>query len=167
MEPRFLISSYLLLQLFTSSHVYAMGCPSPPAAIAEPKAADVSLQIKALKQFIGEAGFSVKLDKSVTNVYEKYPNADRLVLAQLITSQFCELLNESKDLSSQEKFRLFIENRDKILSLTPTEKPKEKSTDELIEILKGHASKILSNWDVDKENALKSVKANKISPGSR
>lgn len=115
--------------LISPGLVYALDCPAPPKQISRNFSNDVSIGVKALKMFLGEAGFENKTDVAVQNLYAKYPNADRLVLATLLLSQFCSMLNESSDLSSERKFELFERIQDRILTIVigtenyVTEKP--------------------------------------------
>ncbi len=43
----------------------------------------------------------------VKNLYDKYPNADKLVIKGKVIYFFCTMLNDQKDLSSIEKFNMF------------------------------------------------------------
>ena len=116
---------------------FAMKCSKPPEQVARTIKNDAELSIKVLKNFLGEAGFGSKTRVVVDNLYEKYPNADKIVIAQLLLSQLCSLLDESRDLSSERKIELFSETRDQILKLaTAVPDSQEKFTvrDYLMEI---------------------------------
>ena len=96
---------------------HALECAKPPQQVQKTVKNDFELEIKALKRWIGEAGLGVETDVIVDNLYAKYPNADKLILAQMFMSLFCSLLEESKDLSSEKKFELFSESRDRVMNL--------------------------------------------------
>lgn len=62
---------------------------------------ETGITVKLLKKFLGQVDLENKVDIQVKNLYDKYPNADKLVLAQLLVSQFCTLLNASHDLTTE------------------------------------------------------------------
>ena len=96
---------------------HALNCPEPPQQVTHEVTNDVNIEIRALKQWIGKFGIGNKTEVAAKNLYEKYPNADRLVVAQMIISVFCSLLEDAEDIPSSDKIQLFWEAQEKLIAL--------------------------------------------------
>ncbi|MEY9604152.1 hypothetical protein AB7M74_010764 [Bradyrhizobium japonicum] len=110
------------LLLLSSQVVAADTCPPPPSQIEKGIQADAELKIGALGKLVGLDAVG-KVTPITENLFVKYPNADKLIIAQLIASTTCQLLLKSgltgKDLTDAiEKLNasllsLMIEQRQK------------------------------------------------------
>ena len=91
--------------LLCVGQVFALGCPDSP----DQHTADIGFGGTVDFGFL-KKGLKIDLDvgRYVDDVYSKYPNADKLIVIQLLASMFCEIIKDS-DLSDEEKLRYFFE----------------------------------------------------------
>lgn len=102
----------------------SLECAEPPKQLSSSIENDATVTVKALRRWLGEAGLRNQTEIGINNLYQKYPNADRLILAQLLVSLFCTMLADASDLTTEERFKLYAETRDRILTLvTPAMEP--------------------------------------------
>ena len=74
---------------------------------------DVNASVGSLgKLKAGEVG--VKTDVVAKNLFEKYPNTDRIIVVQMMAATYCSLLRDSKTVRDSEKLRLWAEFSERV-----------------------------------------------------
>lgn len=111
------------LLLYASYSFAAITCPPMPAAITEVNR-DVSTYIKASAASLGKikAGeVATKTEVTAKNLFEKYPNVDKLLALQTMAATYCAMLRDTTSLSDKEKLDRWERFQEKILNLqSPT-----------------------------------------------
>jgi len=82
-----------------------LDCPKPPAQTAR----NVSVETRATLAALGKLGageLQNKVQVTVQPLLDKVPNVDKVLLAQMLTSVFCQLLSDDK-IDSREKLERF------------------------------------------------------------
>ena len=77
-------------------------CPAPNEQLAHNVSGDVQGQAQGLLK-LGTAELKGGLQKTVVNLWEKYPNADRIAIVQNLQSTSCNLVKTSTTLSDEQK----------------------------------------------------------------
>lgn len=112
--------SPLLALLLLAFHIPAMSadmkCIAPPVAVSKDLKTDIDLKIAGIKNYVGSADFSARVGLVTTDLYSKYPNADRLVLSQAMLSSVCSLIN-SVAVPDREKIQKYADTESKVLAL--------------------------------------------------
>jgi hypothetical protein len=93
-----------------------MKCIAAPAAASKDLKAEIDLKIAGIKKYAKDADFSVRVGLITNDLYAKYPNADRLILAQAMLASVCSLLN-SVNVPDREKIEKYSDTEAKVLSL--------------------------------------------------
>lgn len=111
---------YLAVLLTTATPLPALAitCPSTPDVAGRSSAisSDVRVAVGSLGK-IKLGDLSVKTNVVAKSIFEKFPNIDELVKIQMMSSTYCQLLNESKSLSDQERLKRWEEFQRSILKL--------------------------------------------------
>ena len=84
------------------SAAFAIDCPAPPQNVAKEIVTDTEGAVSGLKFVLG-GSLRNRVEVTAKNLFEKYPNADRIAVATLIMNQFCQLIDHSSQLSDKEK----------------------------------------------------------------
>ena len=92
-----------------------LDCPEPVGQLAQDVKADVEGKAQTLFK-IGELQLKGEAQKTITNLFEKYPNADRVAIAQNIQSQFCNFLKTS-NLPDEKKFQMLFQLNEQVIKL--------------------------------------------------
>ena len=110
-------------------------CPPMPDKITQVNH-DVRSDVKAGIGTLGKlkAGqLGVETDVVAKNLFDKYPNADRLVVVQMMAATYCPMIRDSKTLKDYEKLRMWSEFSDRVFKFenpnynaAPTPAPKVK-----------------------------------------
>src|SRR5437899_1155984 len=82
-------------------------CPEPTMQVASGIAGDVQGQAQGLLR-LATADLKGGVQKTVVNLWEKYPNADRIAVVQNLQSTSCNLLNSSTTLSDDQKIERWL-----------------------------------------------------------
>jgi hypothetical protein len=90
-------------------------CPEPVGQLAQDVKADVEGKAQTLFK-IGELQLTGQVQKTITNLFEKYPNADRVAIAQNIQSQFCNFLKAS-NLPDEKKLQMLFQLNEQVIKL--------------------------------------------------
>jgi hypothetical protein len=104
----------------------AFPCPAMPDKVTQVNH-DVSVDVKAGvgslgKLKAGEVG--AKTDVVAKNLFDKYPNSDRIIIAQMMAATYCPMIRDSKDLKDSEKRRLWSEFSNRVFKFeNPTSSP--------------------------------------------
>ncbi|MGH0036981.1 MAG: hypothetical protein ACQGVK_18290 [Myxococcota bacterium] len=78
-------------------------CGDPPPVADESLAGELSSKAKVLSRFLGDAELSGKIKTSRSEVFSRYPNADRVVVDHYLLYQTCLILTRDKGLSTTQK----------------------------------------------------------------
>lgn len=114
----FIASLTVCLSLFACgvSRAQQLPCPSMPDDITKVNhdvRSDVQVSVGSLgKLKAGEVG--VRTDVVAKNLFEKYPNADRIVVVQMMAATYCSMIRDSKTLKDSEKLSLWSEFSDRV-----------------------------------------------------
>jgi hypothetical protein len=101
----------LLILIPITAAQAAMDCPAPPQNAAKELVNDTEASASGLGKLVG-GSLKNKTEVTVKNLFEKYPNADKITFAQILISQFCQQIAASTTLSDAEKLdRLQTENQ--------------------------------------------------------
>lgn len=117
-----------LLYVFPVLSIASISCPPAPAVTDVTR--DVKAEINAGVGSLGKAKageISVKTEVVAKNIFERFPNVDKLVTLQMMSSTYCQLLAQSQFLSDREKLDRWERFQEKVLNLrqpntsTPTQ----------------------------------------------
>ena len=92
----------------TTAHSKEMKCIAAPTSTAKDVKAEIAAKVDNLKGVVNSAGFSAQAGVITNDLYSKYPNSDRLIVAQAMLSQVCSLLN-SVSISDEAKVLKYSE----------------------------------------------------------
>jgi hypothetical protein len=125
--------------IFTASVSAAqqLNCPPMPDKITQVNH-DVRSEVEADVGSLGKlkAGHvGVKTDVVAKNLFDKYPNTDRIIVVQMMAATYCSMISGSKTLKDPEKLSLWSEFSERIFKFTDpsynpiptTSKPKDQS----------------------------------------
>jgi hypothetical protein len=89
----------------------AMDCPAAPSNVAKDVVVDTEVGAQGLKSLVSGT-LKNHTETTVKNLWEKYPNADKLSVATLMMSVYCQQIDKSTTLTDQEKLdRLMVVNQ--------------------------------------------------------
>ncbi len=140
MPAIFRVLFFAVLCMASSSVRAGMACTPPPNQIARDISNEAEGSANAIAR-LGSAKISNKTKIIINNLYDKYPNADKLVVAQALISLTCEALNSSTTLTDREKLEFIRELRRELIP--------GKSSDNPIESIPKRLSKSSNNSDLD------------------
>jgi hypothetical protein len=116
-----MLAVFALLTSYSAS--LAQTCPNPPAQIDKNIEAEAKLNIGSLGRLVGLEA-TAKVTPITQNLFEKYPNADKITIAQLIVSTTCQLL-VSSGVGGKDLLDAIDKLNSRILELMIGEKEKE------------------------------------------
>jgi hypothetical protein len=95
--------------LVVTCHVRAadFSCPDPTKQVESDISGDVQGQAQGLLK-LANAELKGEVKKAVVNLWEKYPNADRIAIVQNLQSTSCNLIKTSATLSDEQKIDKWI-----------------------------------------------------------
>jgi hypothetical protein len=82
-------------------------CPEPTAQVGTDIKADLNGQAQALLK-VGSAELKGKVEKTVVDLFSKYPNADRVAIVQNMLGTACNIIRTSTQLSDVQKFDMWM-----------------------------------------------------------
>lgn len=91
-------------------------CPDHPAQVSSDIRSAVDGKVTALKRLLGGGELSVHTEEAVRNLYADYPNADKLMVAQLMLATICRML-ESSRLSDKQKLSEYRRTEEAVMRL--------------------------------------------------
>ena len=125
-----MIIAVLVLFIFVvniPNSIAAFTCPPMPTAMTEVNH-DVKADIKASVGSLGrlKAGeVATKTEITAKNLFEKYPNVDKLLTLQTMAATYCAMLRDTTTLSDAEKINRWERFQERVLNLEATSKPKK------------------------------------------
>jgi hypothetical protein len=105
----------LTLTAVPAAHA-AMVCPDPPQNVAKELVTETEANVSGLRSLVG-GSLKNKTEVTAKNLFEKYPNADRVAVATLMMSMFCRELDVSTTLSDAQKLDRLQTVNQSIISL--------------------------------------------------
>ncbi|WON75238.1 hypothetical protein [Nitrosospira sp. Is2] len=132
-----LVLLFAFMTTFPSVGIGAIVCPPMPDAITKVNK-DVASDVKASVGTLGrlKAGeVTSKTEVVAKNLFERYPNADRLLVLQMMGSTYCSMLKDNTYISENDRQKLWAEFQKESFSFVnpgppppprPNEKPKQK-----------------------------------------
>jgi len=123
---RLFVSVVIASQVFAVGSLAQIPCPDMPDKITQINRdvrSDVELGIGSLgKLKAGQLG--VQTDVVAKNLFDKYPNTDRVIVVQMMASTYCGMLRDSKTLTDADKLQLWSEFSDRVFKFeNPEYKP--------------------------------------------
>ncbi|MDX6584934.1 MAG: hypothetical protein QOI10_4118 [Solirubrobacterales bacterium] len=103
-------------------------CPSP----AQQTDSNLRVEVDGKAQTIlrlGAAELKGSVERTVQDLYSKYPNADRVAIASMVLSTTCQMIRNSPQLSDSEKFEKWMAVLQIIRTLLPDDKKSERRDD--------------------------------------
>jgi hypothetical protein len=82
-------------------------CPQPTLQVASGIAGDMQGQAQGLLR-LATAELKGQIQTTVVNLWEKYPNADKIAIVQNFQSTSCNILKTSTSLSDEKKLELWM-----------------------------------------------------------
>ena len=106
MRP-YLVVAAALVGLQMQARAQGFECPEPSKQVGASIKGEIGGQVQGLLKM---AGVDVKgaVETSVVNLFEKYPNADRVAIIQNFQSTACNVIRNSS-LPDEKKFGLILE----------------------------------------------------------
>jgi hypothetical protein len=95
-------TSIILVMLCNAAWVADFPCPEPTKQVQSDIAGDVQGQAQGLLK-LATAELKGGVHKTVVNLWDKYPNADRIAIVQNLQSTSCNLVKTSTTLSDEQK----------------------------------------------------------------
>jgi hypothetical protein len=84
----------------------ALNCPDPPQQLSKDVIVDTKGKLGALGKLVG-AELSNRTEVLTRDTLKEYPNADKLLLTNAMTSLFCQLLRDSTTVPDADKLNRF------------------------------------------------------------
>lgn len=138
-----------------ASQAAAINCPSVPDIASHNS--DIHSDVKAALGSLGKVkigDISVKTDVVAKNIFEKFPNVDQMIKIQMMSSIYCQTLNDAKSLSDSERLDRWNEFQKSILGIetgNTTNASKTKQTQDGIGIIELDLSYPKERWRVANE----------------
>jgi hypothetical protein len=112
--------SAFLIFLFSVSVANAgdFECPAPSVQASADLKGEISGKAQAFLK-IGDADIQGTIQKTVVDLYSKYPNADRVAIINTLISTTCNFIKSSSQLSDAQKLDRWMAVYPSILSLMP------------------------------------------------
>jgi len=104
-----------VVSLATSAQIT---CPPMPAAVTSADR-DVKLSINAAAGALAKVkaiDIGMTTEVSANSLFDKHPNADKLLVMQMLASTYCSMLTKSPELSSAEKLENWSKFQDRMLN---------------------------------------------------
>jgi len=107
------LSRVVLMFLSILTPAYALDCEplDPRQQVGEKASLSIEGSAKTLFKILkADGSFRQETEQEVKNIYNDYPNADKIVINGKLIYMLCTLLDGAKDLDSNKKFSMFAES---------------------------------------------------------
>jgi hypothetical protein len=105
------LCSAAMLLWWSGSAFAAMDCPQASKDISKDLAVSTEASVEGLKG-LATGSLKNKTETTTRNLFEKYPNADRVAIATTMLSMYCQQVDRSTTLADGEKLdRLMTVNQ--------------------------------------------------------
>jgi hypothetical protein len=95
---------------------WGMDCPAAPQNVAKEIVTDTEGSVSGLSRLVG-GDLKNRTEITAKNLFEKYPNADRITVATLMMSVFCQQIDKSSQLSDKDKLDQLNIVNDRLITL--------------------------------------------------
>ena len=113
---KLLVASFVASSIhFCTAHA-AITCPSAPQGVAREIVTDTQGSVNGLKALVG-GELRNRTEITAKNLFEKYPNADRITVATLMMSVYCQQIGQSTQLTDKEKLDQLNIVNDRLITL--------------------------------------------------
>lgn len=99
-----------------SDHGWAIDCGRPPPVENTQIEAEIKGEVGLLSRFISSLNFGAELNKSHTEIFSKYPDAECSRSNAFFEYQLCTILNDASSLGAEKKIELLLLARREIWS---------------------------------------------------
>lgn len=96
-----------------------MDCGNPPPVANEELRIDIEGNAKLLTGLLGQAAVSGKVQKSRSDIFASYPNADKVVVDRYLLYQICVYLRDDPSLTNSRKIQKLYETRQIFIGPVP------------------------------------------------
>ena len=98
----------VMVPLFTalSSAAMAIDCPAPSQNVAKEVVTDTEGNVSGLRSLVG-GSLKNRTEVTAKNLFEKYPNADRVAIGTTMLSMYCRQVDASRELTDADKLDRF------------------------------------------------------------
>ncbi len=114
---RIMTSLLTIYCLLAASAAVALDCPSPPENVVKEVVVDTEASVSGLGSL---AGGALKNHTAVTakNLFEKYPNADRVTVVTLMLSVYCRQIDQSRVTDEQklDRFQTVFQDLSRLMT---------------------------------------------------
>lgn len=87
----------------------AWDCGAPPPVASQTLRGVISGSAKLLTGRVGGANLKVEFERTLNEIYSRYPNADRVVSAQYYAYEICQLVNHDNTLTTDKKIQVITD----------------------------------------------------------
>src|SRR3954449_1032826 len=101
----------LLLTFALAHSALAQQCGDPPRVDDQMLKGEIEGKAKFLSSLVGDAGLKGQVEMAKTDIFSKYPNADKLHSDTYLLYMFCTSVLSDARLSAQDKLRAILEVR--------------------------------------------------------
>jgi hypothetical protein len=105
----------LLLTFALAHSALAQQCGDPPRVDDQVLKGELDGKAKFLSSLVGDAGLKGQIEMAKTDVFSKYPNADKVHSATYLLYMFCTSVLSDAKLSSQDKLHAILEMQKAVL----------------------------------------------------
>lgn len=112
----YILLSLILLVYPTAIWAAQIKCPTPPAQLDRNIVVEIKGDMGRILKSIG-INIDAKFSSIAENLFEKYPNSDKLIISQMLVSISCQFLSNASELSDEEKFKKLDKMNEQVLSL--------------------------------------------------
>jgi hypothetical protein len=113
---RFIGLAFAAVAAAQASGAWSMDCPAAPQNVAKEIVTDTQGSVSGLSHLVG-GELKNRVEVTAKNLFEKYPNADRITVATLMMSVFCQQIDKSSQLSDKEKLDQLNVVNDRLITL--------------------------------------------------
>jgi hypothetical protein len=103
----FLAIAAIAACVHTQARAQGFECPAPMKQVSANVKGDIDAQAQGLLKVAG-VGFKGAVETTVVNLFEKYPNADKIAMVQNLQSMTCNIIKGST-LPDERKFMMILE----------------------------------------------------------
>lgn len=111
----------LLTWLFGGYALAQDSCGDPPQVADESLKGELNGQAQFLSRFIGDAQLKGRIETSRIAVFDKYPNADKLIIDYYLIYETCNILMRDTTLSTNQKLEEMRKTRREFLTVSSTQ----------------------------------------------
>jgi hypothetical protein len=105
----------LFVTIALAQPALAQQCGDPPRVDDQVLKGELEGKAKFLSSLVGDAGLTGQIEMAKTDIFSKYPNADKVHSATYLLYMFCTSVLSDAKLSSQDKLHAILEMQKAVL----------------------------------------------------